>query len=254
MVGLLPLAERFRWPEPKGGLVHVPFARELGGEVSQEAVHLGHVFLNPTVDVPPMDANAQDALEATARLRQGATVEIQPEGRGDSDSRFSHPWELAIVEELMAAVLALVQLLPLACAIPDDFHRSTPLTRTPPGRSFIGQGSVRASGGTVGFDARNIDLSGPRGAANTAWLHPPVGGGGALPSHQEMRESANFRGSSRPLQSSCSVVLAILDTFTVARYNGTLGLLCSLGHRRVPEARFVDYPVYSYNRWITIIR
>lgn len=62
----------------------------------------------------------------------------------------------------MAAVPATPPLLAFRFAVPDHLRGSTPLTRTPPGRSFIRETPVRdSSGGTAWFDGQSIDLSGP---------------------------------------------------------------------------------------------
>jgi len=139
----------------------MPRPRKLGREVPQQCVPLRYILLDPTMHVSPMYADSEDALEISPCLGKRAAVKIHPQGCCDCYLWLPHSWQLPVVEKLMATTPASVKLPPLPDAVSDHFHRSTPLTRIPPGRSFIGQSPVWGMGGTAGFDARNIDLSGP---------------------------------------------------------------------------------------------
>src|SRR5205809_4188348 len=140
----------------------MPDAREMGREVNQKPIDLGHELRGPPPDRAVVRSCSQDFPQAPPHLPEGGPVEVQPKRRSDDRLWYPHSRELSVVEELMTAILASVELLPLASPVPDYPARSAPSTCTPPGDSFMGQlSSWNGLGGTVGFDGQTIDLPGP---------------------------------------------------------------------------------------------
>ena len=106
-------------------------------------------------------SRAQNTSQGPSDLRQGSAIEIEAKRGADDRFWLPHSRKLAVVEELVAAGLAFVELLALLFPVLHYPGGAAPLTSIPPGRSFIGEPPVPGVGGTAGFDARNIDLSGP---------------------------------------------------------------------------------------------
>jgi len=126
-------------------------AEKVGSEVGRKPVDLGHELRGPPPNRPLVCGRPQDFPQAPPHLPEGGPVEVKPESRSDDRLRLPHPRELAVVKELVSALLAAIELLPLSLAIfitlRDPHHLHAPLRAIASSASFrLGTDWVEQSG------------------------------------------------------------------------------------------------------------
>ena len=117
-------------------LVRMIDSAELRLELRSEVIDHRGVLLNPFEYLARVHIDAKELAEVRCYLRQRLPAEIHLQRERDGLLRLPHPGELAVVEELVSAVVASVELLSLAPTVPDDSVRSAPFTFAAPIQSL----------------------------------------------------------------------------------------------------------------------